>query len=148
VAVEINPICALQARTLWVIHETPPPSPAAVNAMIYMKILQSGQRNQQLAWEMWAKESCGQGNFSPAVTKTARHLAGTLHDFYNPLVEDRSAWLAHEHPIAKTAEERLLSEYVPIYQMPIELRQKKALERAEWIASHGSDHPIPDVFSH
>lgn len=95
------------------------------------------------------KSLVGGAIFSPAISETASHLAGTLHDFYNPLGEDRSAWEAPEHPIAKMAEERLLSEYVPISQMPIELRhKKKALERAEWIASHGSDHPIPEVFYH
>ena len=95
------------------------------------------------------KSLVGGAIFSPAISETASHLAGTLHDFYNPLGEDRSAWEAPEHPIAKMAEERLLSEYVPISQMPIELRhKKKALERAEWIASHGSDRPIPEVFYH
>lgn len=95
------------------------------------------------------KSLVGGAIFSPAISETASHLAGTQDEFYNPLGDDRSAWLAPEHPIAKMAEERLLSEYVPISQMPIELRHKKrALERAEWIASHGSDHPIPDVFYH
>lgn len=82
---------------------------------------------------------------SPAITETAQDLAGTLHDFYNPLGETH----VPEHPITTMAEERLLIEYVPISLMPIELRQdNKVFERAEWIASYGSDHSIPEVFYH
>ena len=76
---------------------------------------------------------------------TMSDLAGTNVDFYDPLDEQPIHFRVH--PIAKMAEEKLLLGYVPVSQMPMELRRKdKALERAEWIASYDGKEEIPEVF--
>lgn len=79
--------------------------------------------------------------------EAAGHIAGYEYIFYNPLDEDGEGFF---HPLTNMAEDRLLyGDFVPLSQMPIELRRKdKTIERAKWIVSYGSDQPIPDVYQH
>lgn len=90
----------------------------------------------------------GAGVYVPEIhNEAAGHIAGYEYIFYNPLDEDGGGFF---HPLTNMAEDRLLcGDFVPLSQMPIELRRKdKTIERAKWIVSYGSDQPIPDVYQH